>query len=301
MQATKPKVESAVAEIGEAKSTVKTIAEELSQSKGRVETIESNVSELYESAKESVDAVDDQVLQFSKRNKELVGQGELLQHYIDQSKSLTEEVESLLPGAASAGLASSFKANADELNWSIRLWESMSVLALVGLAAYGLVYGIGSLDAVKEMVVAGNADGAVLNTDQILTLLAMVLLKGLVAVPIVWLVLFAGHRGSKQKRVREDYRYKAAIAMAFQGFKNQFEDIDSDSDLPVHGLSKNVLKSLAAEPGRLYDTKYQEVTPVSAAADAIARATKGRKGKIKAAGIEAELESDRPENEHGEN
>jgi len=198
---------------------------------------------------------------------------------MSSAEVLEAKINSLLPGATSAGLASSFRERATELDKEVVVWHGISFAALVVLVVYAFIVG---------PALVNQSTG---NSAEWTAVLSRVILKALVASPLVWLALSAGHRGTLAKRVREDYRYKAALYTAFEGFKNQLSDIESDGEPPLVGLSRNVLSSLAAAPGRLYDVKHQEVTPLSAVVDTFSKATRGNRANIKTPSIEAEIDS----------
>ena len=281
VQAKKPEVEVAVDKITEAKSKCDQLLSSSQASLAEVKAAAKASEAARLRAEESAGTVEEAVAAFSERNEEIEKQSARLEELCVEAESLRKTVNELLPGATSAGLASSFNKRADELVLSIRFWETVALLSLGGLVAFGLISG----HRVLEIASSPNWTNV----------LVPVGVKAMIALPLVWLALFSARRGAITKRVQEDYRYKASIATAFEGFKNQFTDIESSEASPAYLLSKTVLASLTAQPGRLYDAKHQEVTPLSATAEAIAGLTKHRKGKIRAQGVEAEFEDTEPQ------
>lgn len=276
VQAKKPEVEAAVDQITQAKAKSDQSIAASQASLAEVKSAAKAAGDAQAKAEASVLSLESAISDFAGRNAELDKQFKRVSELRKEAEDLRATVNDLLPGATSAGLASSFNKRAEEFVLSIRFWEGVALLSLAGLVAFGLVNGNTVL---KTAASTGWED-----------IIVPVLVKAMIALPLVWLALFSARRGAVMKRVQEDYRYKASIATAFEGFKNQFSDIDRDERSPAYLLSQTVLAGLTTQPGRLYDAKHQEVTPLSAAAEALSGLTKHRKGKIRAQGVEAEFE-----------
>jgi hypothetical protein len=100
-------------------------------------------------------------------------------------------------------------------------------------------------------------------------------------VPLVWLAIFAGRNYNLATRLEEDYAYKEAISTAFQGYKREMKELstdNSDKASPINTLCGNVLTALSQRPGRIYEGKHQDVTPLTPLSNVIqeARAAKDR-------------------------
>lgn len=272
----KPKVEVAVDTIEKLRSKAESIYDEASARGGRLTEIETAASEARDSAIEAAERVAVEADRLEVCAATAAATEGKLKELVSQYHELDAQVRSLLPGATSAGLASSFNARASEFDKSVRNWEIISVVSLVGLCVYALFFGDSLIARIDPNAPAVTA--------------VLLLTKTMIALPLVWLALFAGRRGGILKRVREDYRYKADLATAFEGFKTQLSDIPPEEKSQRVGLSETVLGILSAQPGRLYDAKHQEVTPFSAIADAFSGASKNRRARMSMPGIEAEIE-----------
>ena len=172
-------------------------------------------------------------------------------------KQLRQKIESLLPGATSTGLAEAFMKRRASFVHPRRYWTFAAIAPIVALLLVGLLGPKGFW----ELFNAQN-----LNMDLILEGLLMRLP---VAGPLVWLAIYSGRYHLLNARLEEEYAYKEAVSKSFEGYKREMESIlkaDEDSDA-LENLCTNVLATIARDPGRLYDKKHQDFTPVNAAVD----------------------------------
>jgi len=275
VQAKRPEVESAVDQVVQIKAQAEQLRKDSQQNAADIKDLMADSVAASEQMQDAVTDAQDAISTFVSRTEETQKQSNELAALIEQANELNSTVKSLLPEATGAGLASSFNLRAKKMSLPIGFWEILALLSLVGLIVYGILTG-------RTVIEIAETKG----WEELFT---PILVKSLVAMPLIWLALFCSRRGSISKRVQEDYQYKASIATAFQGFKKQFADIPTDPGSPSFMLSQNVLATLAAQPGRLYDAKHQEVTPLSAAAESIAKLGQNRSGKVKTAAVEAEF------------
>jgi hypothetical protein len=171
----------------------------------------------------------------------------------NDANELKARVEGLLPGATSAGLASSFNAqktrfSRPQLWWIGTFAGCILLLFLVALPSfYSAVWG----DPTKhtwEMILRG------------------LVMRLPIVIPLIWLAIYAGRNYMLSIRLEEDYAYKEAISRAFEGYKREMGGIplgDGANKTPLNTLCENVLKALSERPGRIYDGKVQDVTPLA--------------------------------------
>jgi hypothetical protein len=159
-------------------------------------------------------------------------------------------IETLLPGATSAGLAHSLDQRRQTFLKPHKGWQWVfvcSLLAIVGVAISGLWH-------VYQMKTVASYD----------ELARLWLARLPVAGALLWLALHASRETALAKRIEEDYGYKSAIASSFEGFRRQMADIDADlkSDSPLAKLCGDTLSTIATPPGRIYDKHELIVSPM---------------------------------------
>lgn len=160
-----------------------------------------------------------------------------------------ELIESLLPGAASAGLAHAFDARRKTFLWPMRIWHSIFVISLltgIMLAGAGFYHAFLS--------------GITPSYDELTRLL---LIRLPVLALLAWLAMYSSHEAGLAKRLEEDYGYKSAAAASFLGFHKQMTEIGREVDGPLAILCTNTLATLATPPGRIYEKHALAASPAA--------------------------------------
>jgi hypothetical protein len=176
--------------------------------------------------------------------------------------SLRPQIESLLPGATSAGLASSFNAQKERFKAPQRRWLWTFVGCIASLV----------LVAVPNFLAAVSTHSAEPTWDATWRSVA---LRLPIVLPLVWLAIYAGRNYMLSLRLEEDYAYKEAISTSFEGYKREMEKItsaDGQGPAPLTTLCGNVLRAIAERPGRIYEGKHQDI---NLANEALAMLEKG--------------------------
>ena len=179
------------------------------------------------------------------RSKELVA---LNEKYIQEFETRTKEIETLLPGATSAGLASAFADRKQDIQKNQKWWAWLligSAIALVGFGVFSLTpwgseIGIASSFAGRIVIIAG----------------------------LILLEEFARRNFNIISRLAESYAYKEALAKSYFGYKKQMEEIpmpagkEGEKIMGHSALMKAFLEKLEDEPGKhVFDREKQIIGP----------------------------------------
>lgn len=174
---------------------------------------------------------------------------------------LNKKIEGLLPNATSAGLASAFRNQKDRFKKPQRNWLIMFVVTITLLL---IVAGLGGVSGLWSINPATPE-----SWDEILRHFMGRL--PLVA-PLVWLGIYAGRNYMLALRIEEEYAFKEAVSTAFEGYKREMADISASGNNetpPLVILCENVLRALAQRPGRIYEGRHEDITPLSPVKGAI--------------------------------
>jgi len=167
---------------------------------------------------------------------------------------LIKRVVGLLPGATSAGLASSFNAQKLRFAKPQRRWLKIFIWCIVGL----IIVALPSFIAALGFPVFGHS------SDSTPTELRRgLMLRMPIVIPIVWLAIYAGRNYMLSLRLEEEYAYKEAVSTAFEGYKREMKDIeagDAENPSPLTKLCANILAAIAERPGRIYEGKPRDIT-----------------------------------------
>lgn len=173
-----------------------------------------------------------------------------------QCSTQLKTIESLLPGATSAGLASAFDNRRQTFLQPQRLWQYVFVGAVISLVAIGAtgLWRINQLETVPTY-------------DELIRLW---LGRVPIVAALIWLAVYASRESALAKRLEEDYGYKSAISACFEGFRKQMAETggNTDPDSPVGKLCADTLQTIATPPGRIYDKHRLTTSPTSELADA---------------------------------
>jgi len=153
-----------------------------------------------------------------------------------ECEKLKVQIESLLPGATSASLASAFESRKNAMRRLKRLWaiiHIISILAFIGVGMVVLLF-LPEIDTYKA-------------------LLFYFLKKSPVIAALILLEEFSRRNYNIALRLEEDYGYKEVLSTTFDGYRKQMAEIEHTSEMAVSKLSGNLLDALGKEPGRLID------------------------------------------------
>jgi hypothetical protein len=173
----------------------------------------------------------------------------------DRYVALNEQIESLLPGATSAGLATAYKNMKDTFDSPIKSSERLFYFS-VALLTVASLFSI--IDRVWwfgfEVAKFSNWDGA----------LKAVLTKSPLYGALIWLAFFASKRRSENQRLQQEYAHKEALASSYDNYKKQIIMLDSEDQLmqkefinkAVDAISYNVSQTLDGKHGDSHPFQY---------------------------------------------
>lgn len=165
-------------------------------------------------------------------------------------KSLQDEIESLLKDATNASLASSYEKSKESYTKAIYGWNAtfiLSMLSIVGIAVWGFIE---VADRISEP----------------LAILGAILVRLPFYIPLAWLAIFSTQRRNESKRLQEEYKHKETLARSFLGYKQQIDEIQSDSSQDNINLAKKLMENLVEmtneNPNKALDKIKKENMPI---------------------------------------
>lgn len=157
-------------------------------------------------------------------------------------------IESLLPGATSIGLAEAYQQQKNSYNQPIRLWSWV----FIGI--------IGGMIALSIILICKQFNTALTISETIISLL-----KDLpFFIPTIWLAVFASKQQSQYKRLQQEYAFKETNAKSFHGHKRQIEELakqgGTDNDLLLQLIAQLVVIT-SQNPSASLDNKAHNDSP----------------------------------------
>lgn len=158
-----------------------------------------------------------------------------------------DEISGLLENANKVGLARSFSEKRKELTRTWRGWALAFLIGILGLSCFGLF-------ELLPLLKSSSAPDPV-----------AVLVRFLVASPLIWFAWFAARQYGHVLRVSEDYAFKEAAAMAFAGYRNE---MSGDQDM-LKLLQESAIRNFGANPADMLLKRADAASPLH---DALERA-----------------------------
>lgn len=172
-----------------------------------------------------------------KKQSEYFEDIETVHEYCNSRKS---SIDSIFTAANRQGMANSFSVMANSLIRPIKFWGGTLILSLFIIFVAGFM--------LEENFFKKEG----------YELLAAIFLKLLLASPLIWLAWFSGRQFIHASKLRQDYLYKSAVAMAYQGYKDEATTLSSDMH---EKLLENIILHFSDNPVRLYD-KNDSTSPI---------------------------------------
>lgn len=188
--------------------------------------------------------------EFSERREELT----LLKSMQDeQYNAMKKNIESLLPGATSAGLASAYHDLSESFINPIRIYTvlfSLSIVILLGLALYFTNQNTILTDTTTDITIVKD--------------IGIFLLQRLpIILPVIWFAVFSSKRRSEAERLKQEYAHKEALAKSYQSFKNQIEALDEERQEPLlEKLLAATIDTIAANASNTLDKRHGDNAPL---------------------------------------
>ena len=173
--------------------------------------------------------------------------GAALRNFEKENVNLQKEIQETLGDANRVGMAASFQERKKELASQQIGWQSVFIITII------IIVGVANFVVVPEIVKKTR------DWNQILGELAIIS-------PLIWLGWFAAKQYTYISRIREDYAFKFAASMAYEGHKKATREVDPDLERVLLEFS---LFNMSQNPIRLYSKQADHATPLHEVASTI--------------------------------
>jgi hypothetical protein len=191
--------------------------------------------------------------ELNRRTEQL---GKLESEQVIKYNTLLAKIESLLPGATSAGLARAYqelrrsfgkpiRSNTRLFYWSVGLMPAVAFLSSIHS------FQLSPLSI--EFIDYSNVEA----------IMKAMFVKLPFIAPLVWLALFASTRRSQYERLQQEYAHKEAIAKSYESYKKQLEALLSTDAEPLQKeLIQKAIDAISFNASATLDGKHQEKMPI---------------------------------------
>lgn len=231
------------------------------------------------------------------KNELLERKSELDEFKTEQQKrydELNSQIESLLPGATSAGLSSAYAGMHIYFSREVRKYGLFFITSIVLL--FSIIVGVNlypheksiiqELPTIQLNIVKNNMENDKLSNNidlksiipnnasslgiqeyslgnKAISILDSLIYKLPFILPAIWLVFFFSRRRSEAQRLAQEYAHKEVLAKSYESYKQQIEKLSEEEQnklLPI--LMENMLKAIALNPAETLDKNHKEPTPI---------------------------------------
>lgn len=175
--------------------------------------------------------------------------------------AINEKIESLLPGATSAGLASAYREMKESFDKPIQFSGRIFFAAIAVLVIGSLAFSIQSIGPQGlKLAQLGGWD----------TVLRSFAYKLPFYGPAVWLAYYASKRRSEYQRLQQEYAHKEALAKSYDSYKKQIDELGVPDNSLLATLMQKAIEAISHNASQTLDGKHGDKMPLQEAAEKIA-------------------------------
>jgi hypothetical protein len=217
-------------ELKTTKEKISSLKTELDESKKEIDLFYKKIFTSQEKTESNPDglSVSKYLDKFQEDNK--IEFSKIKETWEEKYSELEEKIESLLPSATSAGLASSFKAGKEDNKKAGWLWFGFigSLISLLLFYGYSFVY----------------KDISAITIPTIIVRLSL-------GLPLIWIAWFCQKTISEQKRIKEEYHHKERIMSLYDGFIKHMQSLPIGESEESKNLIKIMLNAISVNPAEI--------------------------------------------------
>lgn len=179
--------------------------------------------------------------------------------------ALVEEIESLIPGATTAGLATAYSDLKKQAQDSVKIYSKLFYGSIAFLFVISFSFFIKDFSLTSLSI-------SFLSSEDWTDTIKQSLQRIPFLIPLLWFIIFASKRRSEQHRLEQEYAHKEAIAKSYHAFKKQIEALgegDQHKAL-IAKLLDSAIDSIAFNASETLDKKHGESSPVNMGVDKVA-------------------------------
>lgn len=213
----------------DASNTITAIEEAATKSQTTIINAKSTIDEKKEDVIAFTDSIDNAKLELGTHTKKLLN---LISSFNAQSKQIQE----IIDDANRASMAGSFKSRAEDLKWAIMRADIITYVTLLTIA--GISYWL--------FETSTNAEN-IFDYQFFFIRLPIIL-------PLIWIAWLNSRKSAYLFRLREDYAYKYASAMAFEGYRKQVQERSEELETE---LLQTAVNNLGSNPIKVFDKEVK--------------------------------------------
>jgi tetrahydromethanopterin S-methyltransferase subunit B len=254
-------VESATEEVFEGRDNVTKLSDQIS---GQVEDLNAFYSKIF-------GKVNDEDMRVGGLSSEITTRLKVLRDLENDNQvrydAVVTEIQKLLPGATSAGLAKAYRDMKESFTDSIKWFEGLFYISI------GILIILSLLSSVSlEWKQVGDGVEFFYGATKYSTLeeaFRVNLFKIPLYATLIWFAFFASKRRSENQRLQQEYAHKEALASSYVSYKKQLEDLDEQDNSLQKDLINKTVNAIAYNASQTLDGKHGDNHPSKEVMDRI--------------------------------
>lgn len=244
------------------------VKQKIRSAEEEIEGDRDSINSLLAGVSEKVDKLNDFYIKIfgkpdsDEKNKGLEGElnvrkAELIEFEKEQKEryeALNNEINSLLPGATSAGLASAYHDMKASFDQPIKVSSRLFYGAIAGLIVFPILLSIESVggDTLIRFYALSEWD----------SILKGMLYKLPIYAPMLWLAFYASKRRSEYLRLQQEYAHKEALAKSYHSYKQQIEALSAEDGEMLKDLISQAIKTISYNASETLDRRHGDRHPL---------------------------------------
>lgn len=169
------------------------------------------------------------------------------------------EIESLIPGATSTGLALAYQEMKDSFEKPIENWNKIflgSIITMFIATLFSFLnFGVTTNDTYTFV--------SFVKTGDITNTMNSLLFKLPLYAPLIWIAIFASKRRSENQRLQQEYAHKEALSKSYVGYKMQIDELEQTDKELLTKLLNSSIDTVAYNASESLDKKHGDGTPAT--------------------------------------
>lgn len=170
-------------------------------------------------------------------------------------QALKTEIETLLPGAISAGLSSAYRELKISFDETIKTYTNVFYGALAGIILFGLIL-------ITEEIHIWPPSIKFVTIGDAFVLINNAIYKLPIFGTLIWLAFFASKRRSEDRRLQQEYAHKEALAKSYESFKKQIDALQPKDQELLKKLLDAAINAVSFNASQTLDGKHGDKMPI---------------------------------------
>ena len=174
------------------------------------------------------------------KNDQINKLNELKEEHGSKHKAFEKEIEKLLEGATSAGLAEAYSIERKKFIWPNRIWNGVFVVCLfaISILSFSTLKNLSSIEEIAKSILHSLP----------------------ITLPLIWVAVYASKRRSENQRLEQEYAHKEALSRSYISYKKQISELGKEDSELLEKLILEAINTISYNASKTLDKKHGDGT-----------------------------------------